>query len=156
MPDESATQPPNLCWPAGGEIDILEMWGGMMKSQVTSTFHWTPSGGKAPSQCGDAYDQSRGHIGVYPDVAHGAAPIDFSADFHDFALEWNSSSLSFFVDDVHIGTATSPQILVPQTPFYFIFNTAICGGSWCYDPSTPLPTNTVYFYIDSVKAYKRA
>ena len=161
MPLPSATRPPNLCWPAGGEIDILEMWGNMNDNQMTSTMHWTPNGGASPSQCGNGYDRSRGHVGVYPDVAHGAAPIDFSQNFHEFALEWNETSLTFYVDDKVIGethTGDGTGILVPSTPFYFIFNTAICGGSWCNDPSKygPIPSGagtTVRFYIDRVRAY---
>eukprot|EP00041_Stephanoeca_diplocostata_P021410 m.498746 g.498746 ORF g.498746 m.498746 type:complete len:370 (+) comp21822_c0_seq55:96-1205(+) len=152
MPEPATTQPPHLCWPAAGEIDIMESWGGLNNNQVDSTFHWTPKGGASPNTCGGSNDACKGHVGAYP--TPGSPPIDFSADFHVWELSWTPAALSFSVDGIHIGTATSKDVLVPQTPFFFIFNTAICGSSWCSASAGQLPKEDTFMYIDSVKVWK--
>jgi len=151
MPEKEDTVPPNLCWPAGGEIDIMEMWGGRNYNRSESNFHWTKNGGKEPTKCGSANDLSHGPLGFYPKT--GTTPIDWSKDFHIWAFEWTQNTISFYVDEVMIGSADQTKILVPQTPFYMIFNTAICGASWCH-MTDPQPQTTVYHYIDWVKIYK--
>lgn len=40
MPDPKTSVPPNVCWPVGGEIDIMEAVGGNSYNQVFGTFHW--------------------------------------------------------------------------------------------------------------------
>lgn len=72
--------------------------------KVASTYHWTPKGGASPSTCGGSNDACKGHIGVYP--SPGSQPIDFSADFHVWELNWTPTELSFTVDGVSDGDAT--------------------------------------------------
>jgi hypothetical protein len=36
--------------------------------------------------------------GVYPNVSGGSAPIDFSLEYHIFAVEWSDAELHWFVD----------------------------------------------------------
>jgi len=147
MPDGERTVPPHACWPSGGEIDIMELWGQRNDNRVFSTLHY--SNVSNADHCGSKGDLCKGHIGGYP--AAGAPAIDWSADFHVWAVEWTATNLTFFVDDHMIGYADSTQVAVPQTPFYFIINTAICGAFWCR--TTGPPTTTVYHYIDWIKAY---
>jgi beta-glucanase (GH16 family) len=77
MPEPALTQPPHLCWPGGGEIDIMELWGGHPAGtpQVSSTLHWTQAGGSDPESCGGKADHNQGHIG-------SAKSSNFSTDFH--------------------------------------------------------------------------
>jgi hypothetical protein len=149
MPEGTQTVPPHLCWPAGGEIDVMESWGGLYGSQVAASLHWTPNA----SVCGHTYDLSKGHVGVLPDVAHGAAPIDFSAAWHTFSVDWNATAITFAVDGKAIGTTGSHahDRRVPTTPFYLIMNVAICGASWCTTGS--FPHTTVRMEIDWVRVY---
>lgn len=149
MPEPKDTVPPNLCWPAGGEIDIMEMWGGKHNNRVQSSFHWTKAAGKQPTNCGSTYDAAKGNLGFYPKTG---ISIDWSANFHVWAFEWTSNSFKFFVDDILIGAADPTTIVVPHTPFYMIFNTAICGGLYCR-VHAPQPKTTVFHYIDWVKVY---
>jgi beta-glucanase (GH16 family) len=133
------------CWPTAGEVDILEMVGQQQNSSALGTYHWA-------KECGvDEYD---GRQGVYPNVTGGAAPIDFSQAFHEFALEWNATSLSWFVDGQHVITRTTgdpTSLFMPPAPMYLILNTAVAW--WFKTP--PTWSQDVYFRIDSVRVYER-
>ena len=37
--------------------------------------------------------------GQYPNVTAGWPSIDFSREYHTFAVEWNAEQISWFVDD---------------------------------------------------------
>lgn len=133
------------CWPTAGEVDILEMVGQQQNSSALATYHWA-------AECGvDEYD---GRQGVYPNVTGGAAPIDFSQAFHVFALEWNATALSWFVDGEHVITRTAGEprsLFMPPSPMYLILNTAV---AWWFK-SPPTWADTVYFRIDSVRVFER-
>jgi beta-glucanase (GH16 family) len=60
--------------------------------------HWKPNA----SVC-HTYDLSKGHMGVLPGVAHGASPIDISAAWHTFSVDWNATAITFAVDGKAIG-----------------------------------------------------
>ena len=154
MPEPTKTVPADLCWPAGGEIDVMEMWGGRDQSQMAATVHWTQDGGAAPTVCNHANDRSSGHAGVFPDVQHGAPAVDLSAAFHTYAVEWNASALVFFVDGGAIGARAASQIHMMSTPFYVIMNTAICGASWC--DTGDMPHTTTRMEVDYVRVYEWA
>ena len=66
-----------------------------------------------------------------PDVEHGAKPIDLSADYHLYAVEWSRSALRFYVDGASIGNLTAANALIPRSPFYLIMNVAICHHAYC-------------------------
>ncbi len=36
--------------------------------------------------------------GVYPNVSGGSTPIDFSLEYHIFAVEWSDAELHWYVD----------------------------------------------------------
>jgi len=148
MPEPELTVPPELCWPAGGEIDIMELWGQRDGNRVFSTLHYSNVSNSI--HCGGSSDLCKGHVGGWPSA--GSPAMDWSAEFHVWAVEWNSTSLSFFVDNHMLGSVDSSQVEVPQTPFYFILNTAICGADWCKEAPGP-SQETVYHYVDWVKAY---
>lgn len=109
----------------------------MTFSDICGTFHFA-------KQCDkDLYDGGNGH---YPAI--NTTHIDYSADYHIFAVEWNTTSIKWFVDDHHYHTRTQDSVMIPQWPFYVILNTAI---SWWVPPDTAYPQ---YHYIDYVRLYK--
>jgi len=159
MPEKTLTVPPHLCWPAGGEIDIMETWGGAdnratNNNRAYSTYHYSNTSAlNITERCGSKADLSHGHIGGYP--APTAKPIDWSQDFHVWALEWNATNMAFFVDEHPIGSVDARQVIVPQTPFYFILNTAICSPWYCKVQGAEFSKQTVYHVIDWIKAYTK-
>ncbi len=77
--------------------------------------------------------------------------VDYSKDFHIYALEWEPDSIRWYVDG-HLMHATTTGI--PRTPHYLILNTAV-GGAW---PGNPDSTTTFpqYHDIDYVRVYQKA
>lgn len=130
----------------------MEMWGsrGKPKNAVSCTYHWTNSS----KRCGHGNDLASGHLGSFPPL--GSDPIDWSLDYHTWALEWDATAMIFTVDNQLIG-ATNATVVQPwpSTPFHFIFNTAICGAGYCRVKGAVLPTDDTFFYIDYVRAYTR-
>lgn len=76
--------------------------------------------------------------------------VDYSSDFHVYALEWEPDSIRWYVDDTLIYATTNG---IPHKPHYLILNTAI-GGSWPGDPdsTTVFPQ---YHDIDYVRYYQK-
>jgi len=114
------------------EVDIMEFLG-HEPNVVYGTFHFYSFEGQKRTSSGTV----RGDI-------------DFSEDFHVYALEWEPDSLRWFLDGVQFhATATG----VPHAPHYLILNTAV-GGSWPGDPdsSTVFPQ---FHDIDYVRVFQR-
>jgi beta-glucanase (GH16 family) len=126
-------------WPASGEIDIMEHVG-KEPNKVYSTLH-------AP-----AYNGGGGY----------GAPLDLGTrvanGFHTFAVDWNSSRMTFSVDGNQFFTADRATIestrgpWVFDHPFFIILNNAV-GGDWpgAPDGTTVLPQDMV---IDYVRVYQ--
>ena len=76
--------------------------------------------------------------------------IDYSKDFHLYALEWEPDSMRWFIDGQLIHRTASG---IPHTPHYLIINTAI-GGAWPGDPdsTTVFPQ---FHDIDYVKVFQK-
>ena len=136
----------------GGEIDILESYGDMMNNTAQGTLHFA-------KECNS--DLRAGPNGRYPNISGGAHEIDFSKDFHIYAVEWDENCIKWFVDD-HLywrrwsgDEPSSHGALIPQTPFYVILNTAICwwntGIDGIFNPIMP-----VYHFIDHVRVFRAA
>lgn len=141
-----------VCWPKtpGGELDINEYlsdYGNNTNIPYHATYHY----GWA---CAD-----RNSLGQsYPQG-------DLTADYHIYGVEWNASTIRFFLD----GTTTNVikagqldsknnQVYVMSTAAYMILNTAIGGvGSWpAMERGLPNNTNNVwpaYHLVDWVRAY---
>jgi beta-glucanase (GH16 family) len=105
----------------GGEIDIMEMVGGLHNSSVMGTYHWSES------QCyQDDWDKKNAN---YP-AQNSSTFIDFSADYHVFAVTWTPYAIQWFVDGVQHFERDVGQpwnLFIPNTPMYMILNTAL---SW--------------------------
>ena len=78
--------------------------------------------------------------------------------FHTYAIQWTSSSIAFYVDDVLYETQT-PQTATGRTwefnqPFFIILNVAV-GGAF---PGSPDSTTTFpqTMKVDWVRAYQPA
>ena len=112
------------------EIDIMEIIG-HEPQRVHTTIHYRESN-----------DMNLEDGNVY----EGA---DFSANFHLFAVEWNSNAIIWYIDNVECYRVTHH---VPQQPMYIIANLAV-GGDW---PGSPDRTThfPAYFEIDYIRAYQ--
>ncbi len=121
-------------WPRSGEIDIVEMVGGSGREDtVHGTGHWDNNGSNA-SYGGD-YTLNSG---------------TFADEFHVFTIEWDSSVIRWFVDDVqyHALSITSAGLSEFREEFFFIFNIAV-GGNWpgYPDGSTVFPQRMLVDYV---------
>lgn len=123
-------------WPACGEIDIMEYRG-----QAPMTTHGSLHG---PGYSGSYAISRRFEL----------AESRFDEDFHLFAVEWNSNSIRWSVDDsvYHVvNKGDQPGDWVFNRPFYIILNVAV-GGSFVGppSPSTVFPQSML---IDYVRVY---
>lgn len=103
----------------GGELDIMEMVGGLHNSSVMGTYHWSES------QCYvDDWDKRNAN---FPPL-NSSTSIDFSADYHVFSATWTPYQLEWFVDGnlyYHRDVAQPWSLFIPNTPMYLILNTAL-------------------------------
>ncbi|WP_231757479.1 family 16 glycosylhydrolase [Microbulbifer elongatus] len=125
-------------WPNSGEIDIME------------------------------------HVGFEPTLTHGAlhgpgysgnTPItgtynvgqNVDAGYHVYAVEWNSSGISWYVDGNNFYSVSRTQVeqygpWVYDHPFFILLNVAV-GGTWPGSPdsSSQFPQR---MYVDYVRVYQ--
>ena len=114
------------------EIDIMEFLG-HEPNVVYGTLHYYTFDGQKKTSSGTWKRQ-----------------IDFSKDFHLFALEWEPQQLRWFIDGKLIHSTTNG---IPHTPHYLILNTAV-GGAW---PGNPDETTVFpqFHEIDYVRVYQK-
>jgi hypothetical protein len=135
------------CWPLGGEIDIAGAHGkgrggpGSRPNTVESGYHFAPQG-----RCGvDSEARSR----------HPAKNLNLDQEFHTFAVEWDKSSLRYYVDDVLTNVLDKFAVpIVPRWPFYLILNTEMSPFGMP-DAMTECEGD-FYHHVDYVRVYKRA
>ncbi|MBN1782227.1 glycoside hydrolase family 16 protein [bacterium] len=129
-------------WAASGEIDIMEYLG-HEPNKVYGTLHY---GGSWPQNVysGDNFVLNAG---------------GFNDAFHTFSLTWDSTSISWFVDDSLYQTQTrwyTAQGDFPapfDQPFYMILNLAV-GGNWPGNPdaTTEFPQE---MQVDYVRVFQK-
>lgn len=125
-------------WPSCGEVDIMENIG-REPSIAHGTLH------------GPGYSGGAGLTGslTLPD---GQKLAD---DFHIFAVEWEPTSIRFFVDDNLYETRTPADAAGRQWafdhPFFIILNVAV-GGSWSGVPDAT-STYPQTMTVDYVRVY---
>jgi beta-glucanase (GH16 family) len=114
------------------EIDIMEFLG-HETNIIYGTLHYCAFDGQKKSSSGKL-------------TSH----VDYSKDFHIYALEWEPHVMRWFVDSELIHSTTNG---IPHTPHYLILNTAI-GGTW---PGNPDKTTVFpqFHDIDYVRVYQR-
>ena len=134
-------------WAASGEIDIVEAvnLGGTGGNNVFGTIHY---GGEFPDNTSSTND------GGYP------VSGDPSAEFHTYALEWDTTEMRWYVDDTLYSmqndwfTDGVPFPAPFDERFYILFNVAV-GGNF---PGAPNSTTEfpVSMEVDYVRVYSGA
>ncbi|WP_235941606.1 carbohydrate binding domain-containing protein [Paenibacillus puerhi] len=137
-------------WPASGEIDIMELIGGVNKNRVYGTLHFDS---------------------IQPDGSHGSdqgtfelpSYQSFSDAYHDFQMEWLPGSIRFYVDgqlyhEVNDWKTRGPGQPADYTypapfdrPFYMILNLAV-GGDWPGAPKSDFVSDQMD--VDFVRVYQ--
>ena len=107
------------CWPTNGEIDIMEMING--DGWAHATYHWNKQCSKDSSHSGQV------------------RPANSLTDFHEYAVEYNATHISFYVDSQFVDGVTKNTASVYDVPYYMILQTAL-GGPW----PGPVSPNTVF------------
>jgi len=129
---------PGTPWPASGEIDIME------------------------------------HVGFEPEITHGAVhgpnysgatPFSgthylneiVSANYHVYAVEWDTNNIHWYVDGTRFYSLSRSQVQsygnwVFDQPFFIILNLAV-GGRW---PGNPNGSSTFpqRLFVDYVRVYQ--
>lgn len=128
-------------WPAGGEIDIMEMIG-KNPGQVLGTLHY----GTPHTYTSGTYDLPEGQT--------------FADDFHTFAVEWEEKEFRWYVDDTLFYTKNDWFTSYKEAPypapfdqeFHLLINMAV-GGRW---PGYPDETSVFpqYLTVDYVRVYQ--
>jgi beta-glucanase (GH16 family) len=101
------------------------------------------------------------NVGVYNKDAtgktvHGSVWVtglaDYTADFHTFAVDWEPTFLSYYIDGVERIRVTDPA-RIPTEPMYVLANLAV-GGNWPGSPdaNTPFPSD---LEIDWIHVFER-
>lgn len=115
------------------EIDIMEFIGGD-QDVVYHTFHYYDSEGQLRST-----------------KSQPTPGIDYTNDFHTFAVDWRPGTIIYYVDGIEVHRVTDTK--VPSEQMYVIANTAM-GGWWAQSPdeSTPFPGE---YIIDYIRVYQK-
>lgn len=122
---------PTVGWPDSGEIDIMEQKG-QDKNTVLSTLHYPGNfGGGGPSQS----------------TTLGTS----TTEFHNYTVEWTSSRIEFYIDDVSYHTFTNNATLPFNADFFLILNVAM-GGTLGGDIDPSFTQDMME--IDYVKVYQ--
>ena len=120
-------------WPACGETDIMEHIN--TDSLIYGTLHW----------------DNNGH------VQSGDTIISAPSAYHVYALEWDASSIKWYIDkikyhevDIHDNINNTGMF---HKPFYIILNLAL-GGDWPGQKidDSKLPAK---MYVDYVRVYQK-
>jgi beta-glucanase (GH16 family) len=123
-------------WPAfwlignDGEIDIME-WLGEDITHVYQTLHYADG-----SQTGDA-----------------PTSTDWTQAYHLFQVLWTPNQLTFYVDNVKMGSWTGN---IPSQPMMMMLNFDVAGpNDWGGPPTSATPT-TATFNVDYVRVYQQS
>jgi beta-glucanase (GH16 family) len=129
----------DTAWPGCGEIDAMEMIGGLADGSgdftAHGTLHYLDAGGRNPA----------------PSFAR-RLPQRLSDDFHLYELVWTPQAFTWKLDGVAYGTqVVTADMEELRKPFFILLNLAV-GGAWggWPDASTVFPQQ---FVIDWVRAY---
>ena len=122
-------------WPSCGEIDIMELVGGIGYNDRTvhGTIHWDDNG---HASYGGSNSLSIGD--------------KFADEFHVFSIVWTPTSIKWLRDDIQYNEAdiTPASLSEFHQNFFFIFNVAV-GGNWPGSPdgTTLFPQRMIVDYV---------
>ncbi len=127
-------------WPQSGELDVMEFQG-KTPTFVAATVHYGSADGN--------------HIykGLIKSLPTGQF---YYQAFHDFAMEWDSTTVRFYMDGANYHTLTKESILPDRWPFderfHILLNNAIGGdlGGAVEDASFPQVMEIDYVRVYSV------
>lgn len=133
-------------WPYCGEIDIMENVS--KQKDIWGTLHWNNNG---------------------PNTYGKNLSIENVEDYHVYAIEWTSSYIKWYVDDILYNTAIIGPVYLNENsyyissntianndafhkPFFILLNLAV-GGNWPKSPddTTEFPAK---MFVDYVRVYK--
>ena len=120
------------------EIDVMEAW-------------TNPAGTHSPDLHSVSTAVHYGPPGYDPDLKHTLwhRGGDFTAGFHDYAVEWRPGSITMLVDGVERGRISRH---VPREPMYLIVNLAVGNETnGRPDESTPSPSRLL---IDHIRVFR--
>jgi beta-glucanase (GH16 family) len=132
-------------WSYSGEMDIMETRNNT--DYIGGALHY----GGAPH--------------VYSSGSYSPGGVDFSDDFHIYAIEWEPDVIRWYVDDIYYFTVTSATWYSDGAPsnnrapfdeyFHFLLNVAV-GGKYtnCTDPGCITATFPQQMIVDYVKVYQ--
>jgi hypothetical protein len=127
-------------WPGCGEIDIMEAVNSL--STIYGTLHYGTSSPYVHDSNGGSYSPA----------------ISPKQDFHIYAVEWDTSQIRWYYDNIRYYATSSwwsgdPYPAPFNQPFFFILNIAV-GGNWpgYPDASTPFPQ---LMYIDYIRVFEK-
>jgi beta-glucanase (GH16 family) len=125
-------------WPKSGEIDIMEYLG-HEPNKIHGTLHY---GQDSPNNRNTSQSFTTNGPG-------------FNEDYHIYAMEWNPTSIKWFIDGYLYSTKTTADLGGSFWPFiekfHFLINCAV-GGNWPGNPDG----NTVFpqeFKVDYVRVF---
>lgn len=140
-------------YPASGEMDIVEMIGGKSADDGTdneTTIHGTihrPNNDPNPKEAVKSIESS----------FKNPSNANWGDDFHIYGIEWDETTVKYYVDGRVYGTADishkTDGFEVFHRPFYIILNLAV-GGNW---PGPPDQT-TIFpqrMLVDWVRVYQK-
>jgi beta-glucanase (GH16 family) len=128
-------------WPTCGEIDVVEIIGSDPKTSYATVHSGSTADATANTATGGKY----------------TASANLSDDFHVYAVEWDATSMAFYIDDTLYETVT-PQTMTGgelwafDHEFYVLLDLAI-GGSWAGPPNAS--TFPAKMLVDWVRVYEK-
>ena len=146
------------CWPVGAEIDIMECqsphnaYAGV---GYDGTWQVATSNVHTGVACGVETKHTTG-TSAWPKAASPA--VNFTASWTTFAVEWNASSLVFFVNETVVNVVYegmpgwSGPVRIPHSPMYLILSQAYMAHRPYGDP--PAWAWPVVQYVDAVRIYE--
>jgi len=120
----------SLGWPACGEIDIMEHLGAS-PNVIHGSLHY-------PGHSGGSADSSSTTIS------------NATSAFHLYSVDWNATTIKFYVDGVLFKTFANSSGLAFNNNFFLIFNNAMGGWGGTVDPAFTSST----YEIDYVRVYQ--
>jgi beta-glucanase (GH16 family) len=111
------------------EVDIAELIAS--HTHVLMNLHWTTS------------------AGTHASAPRTFGPVDFSAGYHDFAVDWEPSGLTWYVDGI-ARYAVTDRLLVPARPMELLFTLAVG-----FPGPPPADVSTASMSIEHVRIWQR-
>lgn len=99
---------PSVGWPACGEIDIMEHRGSEINKIHTSLHYPGRSGGNP--------------------VTNTKVISNATTEFHLYRVDWNSTSIEFYIDNQVVFTVANNPSIPFNHPFYLLLNIAMGGN----------------------------